>query len=63
MTKQHQPLDLAVMPPKRTHPPTESQPHLNPIEPELRVRTLVEATLAGVLAILLAWLALIELAS
>lgn len=58
----HRPLDLAVMPPKRTHPPTEPQPHLDPFEPELRVRTLAEIALAGILAVLAAFLVLAELA-
>lgn len=59
MSPSHRPLDLAVMPPKRTHPPTEPQPHLDPIEPELRVRTLDEIVLTGMLTILLAFLVVV----
>lgn len=61
MTRPHRTLDLAVTPPKRTHPPTEPQPHLDPIEPEIRFRMLVEVVLTCLLAMLLVFLMLAEL--
>lgn len=54
-------LDLAAMPEPPLHPPTEPQPHLNPIEQGVHFRTVVECVLGGVLAVLLVVLALFYL--